>query len=257
LVFLIYTMKRQPGILYIDEIAVIILKYGKRMKVWVLLLLIVAAALPAIIAFLWFRARKIPVNLPWFLVSLVAGLISLFIANLIQGFFPAFGNGRLGPVFFDIFVRIALLEELSRLFALTPLLLIISRRRGIDVPFAAAVGLAAGLGFAMLESAFYGMADFRITLLRAFTAAPLHGACGIRVGTAMALFADKRRTKAVFFLFSAVFIHGAYNLAIVSQAFSSVLAVLIAIAALFSSLPYIRAAEEDDGNSFNTTYPQP
>ncbi|MCL2069886.1 MAG: PrsW family intramembrane metalloprotease [Treponema sp.] len=225
--------------------------------VWVLLLLIVAAALPAIIAFLWFRAKKIPVTLPWFLASLAAGLISLLIAALIQGFLPAFGGDGLGTIFFTIFVRIALLEELSRLFALVPLLLIIRRRRSIDAPFVAAVGLAAGLGFAMLESAFYGMADFRITLLRAFTAAPLHGACGIRVGAALAFFIGKNRVKAVFLLISAVFIHGAYNLAIVSPALISVLAILIAIAALFSSLQYIKAEEDDDENSFNTTYTQP
>ncbi|MCL2129757.1 MAG: PrsW family glutamic-type intramembrane protease, partial [Treponema sp.] len=98
--------------------------------------------------------------------------------------------------------------------------------------------LAAGLGFALIENASYGIADINIALLRAFTAAPLHGACGIRAGTAISFFGQKP-LKAVFLFISAVFIHGAYNLIIVSPALPSIFAVLAALAAFFASFYYL------------------
>jgi hypothetical protein len=91
----------------------------------------------------------------------------------------------------------------------------------------------------MIENAFYGISesDFRITMLRALTAAPLHGACGIRVCAAL-LAIRKHPLKASFLFVSAVLIHGAYNLMIISPAFPSWLAIPIAFAALFSSIHY-------------------
>ena len=217
--------------------------------IWILLLLILSAALPAIIVFFWFRARKSAVTLPWFLAALAAGILSLLIVALIQKFFiPLNKNGmnELGHIFFSIFIRIALVEEASRLITLIPLLKAGSLRKtsqSVDYrSFGASLGLAAGLGFAMIENASYGIADINITLLRAFTAAPLHGACGIRAGAAVFIFA-KHPVKSIFLFISAIFIHGAYNLMIVSPALPSILAVLIAFAALFASLPYIRDTE--------------
>jgi len=208
--------------------------------IWILLLLISAAALPAIIVFFWFRVRNSAITLPWFLVFFAAGIISLFIAALIQSFFPAgrAGQERLGPLFFSVFVRIALAEEASRLITLIPLLKTGSRRLNSDKTLGPALGLVAGLGFAALESAFYGMADINITLLRAFTAAPLHGACGIRVGAAVSI-AGERPARAFFLFISSVLLHGTYNLIIVSPPIPSVLAILVALAALFASLPHV------------------
>ena len=216
----------------------------------VLLLLILAAALPAIAVFLWFRAKKSPVNLPWFLAALAAGIVSLLAAVLIQNFFPSSGlkgQDGLWPVFFGIFVRIALVEETARLLILFPLIKAGSRRRDMDAAFAASLGLAAGLGFAMLESASYGMADINITLLRIFTAAPLHGACGIRAGTTVFI-APRNPAKALFLFISAVLIHGAYNLLIVSPALPSLLALPIAFCALFGSLHFIKNNKENGNN---------
>jgi len=232
--------------------------------IWILLLLMVTAALPVIIVFFWFRRgasarqdpdgdsqlRKSPVTLSWFLVSLAAGIISLFAAALIQKFFPPLSRSGLdgsGPIFFDIYIRVALVEEASRFVILIPLFIIGSRRRNMDISFCGALGLVAGLGFAMLENAFYGMADTNITLLRAFTAAPLHGACGIRVG--MAVFVCKQRpVRALVLFISAVLIHGTYNMMIVNPAFPSALAVLVAFAALLSPLSFTKLVGKDTEN---------
>ena len=219
---------------------------------WILLLLILTAALPVIIVFIWLRTKKSPVTLPWFLVSLTAGIVSLLAAALIQNFIPSLTGNRRGgpwPVFFDFFIRIALVEEASRLFTLIPLLRIGSQRRKMNRAFCGALGFAAGLGFATLESAFYGIADVNITLLRTITAAPLHGACGIRAS--LAFFYHKQYPVKAFFLYIfAVLIHGAYNLMIASPALPSILAVLIAIVALLSTLPYLVTADGDEENLF-------
>ena len=220
--------------------------------IWILLLLILTAALPAIIIFFWFRARKAAITLPWFLVSLASGILSLLIVALIQKFFIPPGRpgvNELGYIFFSVFIRIAMVEEASRLITLIPLLkagsLIKTNHGVINSSFAASLGLAAGLGFALLENASYGIADINIALLRAFTAAPLHGACGIRAGTAVFIL-RKSLLRSIFLFISAVLIHGAYNLMIVSPALPSFLAVLIAFAALFASLPYVRDIETDE-----------
>ena len=207
-----------------------------------LLLLLLAATLPAIIALFWLRAQKSRLTLPWFLVFFAGGIASLLPAALIQSFFPYFGKGGfygMGQLFFGVFIRVALVEEASRFFTLVPLLKAGARRRPIDSAFSAALGLAAGLGFAAMENAFYGTANIQITLLRALTAAPLHGACGISAGAAVSS-AKSSPIKALGLFISSVIIHGAYNLMIVNPALPSFLAIPAAFAALFASVHLIK-----------------
>lgn len=205
--------------------------------IWILLLLLLTATLPAIIVFFWLRSRKSPVTLPLFLLSLAMGIISFIVAGIIQVFFPPYRRDEFWPVFFDIFIRIALIEEAGRIITLIPFLKAGKNRRD-GIAFGASVGLIAGLGFAAIESAYHGITNINITLLRIFTAVPLHAACGIRAGSAVFI-APKYRIKAFFLFVSSVFIHGAYNLMIVSPAIPSFLAVLIALIALFASFNYL------------------
>jgi RsiW-degrading membrane proteinase PrsW (M82 family) len=217
---------------------------------WILLLLIITAALPAIIFFIWLRVTNSPFTLPWFLLSIAAGIISLLAAALAQKLFPPPNMEGLWPVFFGLFIRVALVEEASRLVGLIPILNVIKRRQNLDKSFCVTVGFVSGLGFAMMESAFYGISDFNIILIRAVTAAPLHGACGIRVCAAF-LAIRKHPLKAIFLFTSAVLIHGAYNLIIASPALPSLLTIPIAFAALFASIHHLRkTAAKDDENAF-------
>ena len=210
--------------------------------IWILLLLTLTAALPAIIAFFWLRSRKSAVTLPWFLISLSGGIVSFIIAALVQDFFVPV---RHGVVFYTIFIRIALVEEASRLVTLIPFLNTGKNRRQIDRTFGAALGLAAGLGFAIIESAYHGLTDLNITLLRTFTAAPLHGACGIRMGAAV-FAAGQNPAIGIRLFISTVLIHGAYNLIIVSPAIPSALAIFVALTAFFSSLTYLKDTNVND-----------
>jgi len=211
--------------------------------IWVLLLLLLTATLPAIIVFFCLKSSKSSVTLPWFLISFLAGIISFIVAAIIQPFFPLYKTETFWLVFFDIFVKIAMVEEASRVIVLF-FFKKVSKNRWNNIAFGAAIGLITGLGFAAIENAYYGLANINITLLRLFTAAPLHAACGIRAGTAV--FTVSRHPVKAFFLFiSSVFIHGAYNLMIVNPAIPSFLAILIALVALFASFSYLSDTDDE------------
>lgn len=231
----------------------------------VLIILLFISSIPAIAVFMWFRFAHYPFSLRRFSFSLLAGAISFFPALLFQNLLDAAGTrifyamGKWG-LFAEIFIRIAFTEEFSRLIILVVLLLLIRRFSSIEQPgqdlttpqepncntgisantMASAAGLVAGLGFAVLESAVYGASNPGNALLRIFTAAPLHGACGFRVGSSAMMFRD-RPIQAILRFLSAVIIHGIYNfMLIIPGIISSIIAILIALFALATSILSIR-----------------
>ncbi|GHU61174.1 hypothetical protein FACS189445_2900 [Spirochaetia bacterium] len=217
---------------------------------WVLLLLIFISALPVLAVLIWLRVRRFPIGLPWFLLALLGGAISLGVAAILQSLFPqtdeaSMGEAVLAVLLFKIFIQIALTEELGR-FGVFALLFWLIRRFGKDTgthppAFGALTGLIAGLGFAVIETAMYGVGNFSIALVRAVTAAPLHGACGTRVGIAVSHIRDAPVLALVRFLY-AVGIHGMYNFMIISPGVPLVFPILIAFTALLSSIQLIRYA---------------
>ena len=218
-------------------------------SVGVLLLLLLISSIPAIAVFIWFRCAHYPFSLPRFSFSLLAGAASFFPALFFQTVLASerwsfFLTGKWGLIT-GIFFRIAFTEELSRLIVLILLFFVIHRLSAVEQPdsnpvsadtMASAAGLIAGLGFAILESTVYGASNPGNALLRTFTAAPLHGACGFRVGSAIAMFRE-RRAQAIFRFLSAVAIHGIYNfMLLIPGLFPSIAAILIALSALASSV---------------------
>jgi RsiW-degrading membrane proteinase PrsW (M82 family) len=146
-------------------------------------------------------------------------------------------------------VQIALTEEAGRLLILLVLSLVLARfEKTPALPpenLGSAMGLLAGLGFAVIETATYGAADLRNALLRAFTAAPLHGACGSRVGAAVFGFRDAP-FRSVFRFAAAVLIHGTYNFMAVNPGMPVVFPILLVAASLFSALQTIRPGNPAD-----------
>jgi RsiW-degrading membrane proteinase PrsW (M82 family) len=223
----------------------------------VLIILIFISSIPAIAVFIWFRFARYPFSLPRFSFSLLAGAIAFFPALFLQNIFSAgnkifFAMGKWGLIA-EIFVRIAFTEEFSRLMVLIILFSAIHRwgavrQRNADLSvnisadtMASASGLIAGLGFAILESAVYGASNPGNALLRIFTAAPLHGACGFRAGSSVAMFPE-HPVQAVFRFLSAIVIHGIYNfMLIIPGIFPSITAILIALSALAASVIAIRS----------------
>jgi RsiW-degrading membrane proteinase PrsW (M82 family) len=205
----------------------------------VLTLLLFISALPVIAAFLWFRRKKFPIPAYWFLLCLLAGAAALPLAALAQYFIPSAPRPVLSDFLFNVFVRIAFTEEAGKLAAVFILLRLGGRFLNQSVhseifAHGTAAGLVAGLGFALIESATYGASDLRVALLRAFTAAPLHGACGARVGSAASLIGENTGAALRRFLM-AVAIHGTYNMLVVSAGGTRYLSLLLCVTALLSA----------------------
>jgi RsiW-degrading membrane proteinase PrsW (M82 family) len=217
----------------------------------VLLILILIAALPVVLLFLWYNFARCPLSTGWFLLFLIGGGASLFIALFLQALIPVPSGpspggaaGGLGPVVFNLFCRIAATEETARLLVFLPLFPLARIRGENAILRGGAAGLAAGLGFALVESAAYGASDVGNALLRAVSSAPLHGACGERVGAALAGCKRGPFSSLLRFL-SAVAIHGTYNLMIRSSGVIALMAILAALCALASSVLSIRAQIRD------------
>ena len=222
---------------------------------WVLIVLILISSLPVAAAYIWFRAIKYQFSPVRFLFALLAGASAFFPALFLQDLLNfSLSTGVRAAFFYEFFVRIALTEELSRLLMLFIFFWIGSRIKTDDtlnpapafntVNRGTAIGLVAGLGFAILESARYtadGM-TVSIVLLRFFTAA-LHAACGSRIGAATILF----RTNpglAVLRILTATAIHGVYNFLVsIPGGIPSIGAILIAFSALATAIMTIRGSE--------------
>jgi RsiW-degrading membrane proteinase PrsW (M82 family) len=212
----------------------------------ILLILIFISSVPLIMVFIWYRLAKYPITHIQFLFALLVGAAAFIPALILQYVldFPLQASARL-TIFYQFFVRIAFTEELSR-FALLFIFFLIINRRQTDpeisyntVKAGAAIGLAAGLGFALLESAVYGASNSNVMILRTVTAAPLHGACGSRIGTSVVM-VRSNPVQAIFHIFAATAIHGTYNFMASMRGFPSIAAIIIAISALLSSIITIR-----------------
>jgi len=234
--------------------------------VWILIILILISSLPVFAAFIWFRIAKYQIPAVQFFLVLLAGATAIFPALVLQdllGAAPAM-RGR-GLLFYEFFIRIALTEEISRLLMLFIFFWIsgiIKPNENINkqptfnsVHRGTAIGLVAGLGFALLESAVFGVLNANIMLIRAFTAAPLHAACGSRIGAAAVLF-PTNPIQAIMRIITATAIHGVYNLMIYIPNIPSIAAILIAFSALASAILSIhngRAIDKSNNTAIDKT----
>jgi RsiW-degrading membrane proteinase PrsW (M82 family) len=178
-----------------------------------------------------------------FFWGLLGGALALLVAGFFQSLFPPLNNLDLQSLLFRLMVQIALTEETGRLVILFVLRLLLDRFvKAPALPagnLGSALGLLTGLGFAVIETATYGAADLRIALLRAFTAAPLHGACGSRVGVTVFTFREAP-FRGIFRFITAVIIHGVYNFMVINPEMPIVFPILLVAASLFSALQTIR-----------------
>jgi RsiW-degrading membrane proteinase PrsW (M82 family) len=223
---------------------------------WVLFVLILIQLLPVIIVYIWFRLAKYQISLIQFLFALLAGAAAIFPALILQGFltFNILSQGRLA-LFYNFFIRISLTEELSRLLMLFIFFFIGfrikppadgSQQSSFNViKRGTAIGLIAGLGFAILESATYAASKMSVSfVLLRILAAALHAACSSRVGCAVVIF-RKNPSQAITHFLTAVAIHGVYNLMVYTQSLlPSIAAVLITLSALITSILSIRGGWE-------------
>jgi RsiW-degrading membrane proteinase PrsW (M82 family) len=215
-----------------------------------LALLVLTAALPVMICFVWLKIRG------WrtlcFVSLLLTGALALIAAALLQSFFPPLTTPGIWGILFKLFIEIAGTEEGSRLFFLVLFFKLGSRFPivGLSAPDTAessamqnrgfyfrslAAGLVAGLGFAFIETISYAAADLRIALFRSFSAAPLHAACGIRAGFAADFIArgrDEAGSGGGRNFISALVIHGMYNFLLINPGVPAFVPLLLAFISL-------------------------
>jgi RsiW-degrading membrane proteinase PrsW (M82 family) len=223
---------------------------------WVLIVIILISSLPVIAVYVWFRAAKYKISTVQFMFALLAGAAAFVPALILQDVlnFPAFSQNR-AALFYEFFVRIALSEELSRLLLLFIFFWIsslVKPNEDLSQPLSlnivqkgTAIGLVAGLGFAVLESARIAVSnmDTGLLLLRIFSAVPLHAACGSRVGAAALMFRSTP-VQALLRILTAVAIHGVYNLMVIIPGLPSIIAIVIAISAFITAILTIRDRKE-------------
>jgi RsiW-degrading membrane proteinase PrsW (M82 family) len=232
---------------------------------WILFIVIIVSSVPVIAVYVWFRLAKYKYSSVIFLFALLAGAAAVFPALILQSFlnitFPA---GTRLTLFYEEFIRIAFTEEISRLLVLLLFFFIYNRIKlddSSDQPFSfkmiikgTAIGFIAGLGFALLENARYVITDMNtnLLLLRAVTAAPLHGACGARIGAASVMFRNSP-FQAVSRILTATAIHSIYNILFkIPGSTTSIAAILIAFSALTTTIITIIGSREDNDNPQNS-----
>ena len=230
---------------------------------WVIFIIIIISSIPAIAVFVWFRLAKYQFSISGFLFALLAGAAAIFPALLLQRFLdlPVQEGSRL-ELFYYFFIRIAATEELSRLLMLLVFFRISSliSQSGSEkfsglvsyatVKKASALGLVAGLGFALMETSALIIKDMAMNIefglfliLRIIAASLLHAACGSRIGAAAVIF-HSNIILAILRILIAITIHGIYNFMISMPFLQSTLGILIALSAFVSSILAIRGGWE-------------
>jgi RsiW-degrading membrane proteinase PrsW (M82 family) len=202
--------------------------------------LLALAALPMALAYPLIAHRR-PSFVPQrFFLAAGLGILAVIPAALVQILLPRPRSGFFA-LFFGAFGSIATVEELSK-FAILRLLRRLLAGSEDDGP---AAGVAASLGFALFETAAYSSSDLGIAVIRAFTAAPLHAACGARVG--LASYSPRFLSgRSLFALAAAIALHGVYDLALVLPGYPVALPISLALIALASAIPLIQAENNGD-----------
>ena len=213
-------------------------------SVTILLFLLFMSFFPAALALFWLRGRSAAISLPFALFFLASGVLSLVLALVTQTFLTVDAAGEDSLPFVLSLLRVPLTEETARLlvisvfFAFAELLF---RDFSLFEERAAGAGLLSGLAFAALETAVFASSEKGIALLRALSAAPLHGACGIRCATAAFRLRSAPLAALLRFL-SAVALHAFYNFMLPRGGASTLFAILLALTALCSSARAIKRA---------------
>ena len=187
-----------------------------------ILLIIIAALLPAVLLFFYiWRMDPRPEPMGWLVRGILFGVAICFpvafIEMVIQG--VLFGAGQenmtLVETTMQAFFVAAIPEESAKLLMLW---LLLRRNPFFDEHFDGIIyAVCIGLGFAALENIFYlfGYGDewFSVAITRALLAVPGHYAFGVLMGYYYSIyhFIDRRPTIAVSILMVPVLAHGCYD----------------------------------------------
>jgi hypothetical protein len=222
----------------------------------VIVSMILIAGLPVSAGWWYFRA-KYAVSGRIFLAALLAGFGAVLFAAAAQLAIapltpaPDLASGAKWAILYKIFVEIASTEELARFLMLVAFSALFKKNREESgqnkTAFMRVFGMIAGFSFAAVETIFFTITNPGSGLIRAISAAPLHGACGIRAANA-ALHIKQAPALSVLSLVFAIALHGIYNFLSQRGGFFPYLGVALAVSAFISGAQTIRFEHEDAGS---------
>ncbi|MDR2842262.1 MAG: PrsW family intramembrane metalloprotease [Spirochaetaceae bacterium] len=211
-----------------------------------LALLLFVSIYPIIGGWLFLHLSRLRMQTPVFLSAVAGGVLSTILAATLQSIIPVINIEARLEILFDIFVRIAFVEELMRFIVLRIMFAALVKffKTKLTLPLQTACGLMLGLAFSSIETALIITTNVQFGMIRIFTAAPLHGACGGRC--AMAAAKDGGTTGVIRHFGSAVLLHGFYNAMLVREGFLPLVGVLLAIMSFVRTIKQCRNVQEEE-----------
>jgi hypothetical protein len=224
--------------------------------VLVVVLMILVAGLPVVLGCWYFRAKH-AMALRFFFAAVLAGMAAVLLAAGAQLLVaplsprPNLETGTKWAILYVIFVEIASTEELARFLTLmlcTSALKKVLEAAPDKTALVRATGMISGFSFAAIETIFFTMTNPDSGIIRAISAVPLHGACGIKAANAV-LYGKRSPGLTLLSVLFAIALHGTYNFLVQRGGLFPYLGVALAVTALLSGAQSIRFDEsgEDDG----------
>jgi hypothetical protein len=226
--------------------------------VLVVVLMVLVAGLPVALGCWYFRAKH-AMALRFFFAAAFAGMAAVLLAAGAQLLVaplspqPNLETGTKWAILYKIFIEIATTEELARFLALS---VCVNALKNLleaaphKTALVRATGMISGFSFAAVETIFFTMTNPDSGIIRAISAVPLHGACGIKAANAVL---NSRRSPglSLMSIIFAVALHGIYNFLVQRGGLLPYLGVALAVTALLSSAQSI-VFEENDGGAGET-----
>jgi hypothetical protein len=213
--------------------------------------MLLIAGLPVAAAVWYFRAKH-ALAMRVFVAAMLAGLTAVLVAAGAQTFAVSFTpqpNSQADAtwvILYTIFIEIAFTEEMARFLSVLLFMRLLKKtieKNPCGEPaLVKTFGMVAGFSFAAIETIYFTMTNIDAGLIRVISAAPLHGACGIRAGCAILDAKRSHGLSALSILFVTA-LHGVYNSLMQRGGFFIYLGVALAVTALISGAQSIRFEE--------------
>jgi hypothetical protein len=221
--------------------------------VFVVALMILVAVLPVVLGCWYFRAKH-AMAMRFFFVATLAGMAAVLLAAGAQLLVaplspqPNLETGTKWAILYTIFIEIASTEELARF--LTLMLCASALKKTLEAApnktaLVRVTGMISGFSFAAVETIFFTMTNPDSGIIRAISAVPLHGACGIKAANAV-LNSKRSPGLSLLSIVFAIALHGTYNFLVQRGGLFSYLGIALAVTALLSGAQSIRFEESGD-----------
>jgi RsiW-degrading membrane proteinase PrsW (M82 family) len=228
---------------------------------------IFAALLPAIVILVYiYKQDKFPEPKKIVFKTFLFGCATVLDIDLLIPVFDHFSEENFKGntyYFFDSFIRAGFLEEF---FKSVVIIFFCTRKSVFDEPMDGIVyGVAASLGFAAYENIDYvryfaeKTSILDISLIRTFSAVPMHALCGVMMGFLISLSIFSKKNNYLFLVLSILIpvgMHGLYNFSLSSDLISHEIANVILFLSFLGAIYLFREMKhkQSEGRMFHQKY---